>query len=116
MIILFGVLFMLYVGVKPATNNYNPTIGESKVVDGVEYFNLGTLENEDNWIKVGSVVIQCYVNVYEKNGDFIVKIEEDTNEKVYNYIECYDFAEADRRFDLMTQPYVEKGVDDFHNN
>ena len=87
----------------------NSSIGESKIVDGVEYFNIGTLEDEDNWIKVGSVVIQYYVNVYEIGDGYNIKIEKEMNRNAYDSIECYDFEEAERRFNLMERIYVEKG-------
>jgi hypothetical protein len=111
---IFVVLFAYSMFSKPPIKD-NPSIGESKIIDGIEYFNIGTLEDEDNWVKVGSVVIQYYVNVYEENDGYLVRIEKEMNENAYDYIECYDFAEAERRLVLMKQIYGRNEGDDLYN-
>ena len=107
MIIFMGIFIILYTfyiySLKPV--NDNPSIGETKIVNGVEYFNIGTLEDEDNWIELGSAIVQCYVNVYKVNDGYIAKIEEDMNDKAHDYVECYDYAEAERRLGFMKQVY-----------
>lgn len=79
MIILIGVFIVFYFHhlftIPPIKDS--PLIGKSKILNGNEYLNIGTLENEDNWVKVGSVVVQYYVNIYESNIGYEIKIEKE---------------------------------------
>lgn len=99
-----------------APRKENHSIGESKVVNGIEYFNMGTIDDEDDWIAMGSAIIQYYVNVYEVSEGFVVLVEEKLNEKAINVIECYDYAEAIRRVKLLERIYMTKESEDFLNN
>ena len=92
----------------------NDSIGESKVIDGIEYFNIGTLEDEDNWIQVGSVEIQYYVNVYEEDGIYSVRIEDESNSQAIDSMEAMDYTEARRFADMLESVYVPEEVEDFH--
>ncbi|WP_070120858.1 hypothetical protein [Bacillus marinisedimentorum] len=83
--------FFMY-STKPSRDN--PSIGESKVVDGVEYYNIGTLDNEDNWVKVGPTIPQFYVNVCQVDHGYTIKVEKEMNPHAYDYIECYDQREV----------------------
>src|SRR5579875_2204238 len=116
MITFIGVFITLYVyhvlSTPPVKNN--ALIGKSKVIDGIEYFNLGTLEDEDNWVKVGSAVVQYYVNVYEKNDGYVVEIEKDKSKDAYDFFECYDLAEAKRTQTIVSKIYKENGDDELY--
>lgn len=103
-------IFLALFAVKNCTSHQieeNTTIGDTKIVDGIEYFNIGTLYDEDNWIEVGSTLIQFYVNVYKVNEHFIIKIEVELNEEAVDFMDAYDYAEAEKYACLLTSIYID---------
>jgi hypothetical protein len=67
---IFGVLlvYLIYNYSKPSKPS-SETIGDTKVVNGIEYWNMGDLEDQDNWRHVGPAEYQYFINVYVENGE-----------------------------------------------
>ncbi|KIL46697.1 hypothetical protein KP77_28240 [Jeotgalibacillus alimentarius] len=55
MIVAAVAIFYFRMAQKPPVHPDNELIGTSKIIDGIEYFNIGDLYDCDNWIKVGPV-------------------------------------------------------------
>jgi hypothetical protein len=55
------------------------TIGETKVIDGKEYWNMGDLNDQDNWRYVGPASYEYFIHLYQEDGEvfYELSIEED---------------------------------------
>ena len=82
---------------KPPSN----TIGTTKVVDGIEYWNMGDLDDQDNWVYVGPSEFQYFINVYIANGELTYSLSniEDVSANHRHYF--YDLSSAEEKLKLL---------------
>ncbi|MDQ0257841.1 hypothetical protein J2S74_005304 [Evansella vedderi] len=64
------------------------TIGQEIKKDGYIYLNIGDLENNENWILAGKYEPFYYVNIYEKDGNYEIRIEESHRLESIESIQC----------------------------
>lgn len=43
------------------------TIGETKIINGKEYWNMGDLNDQDNWRYIGSASYEYFINLYQED-------------------------------------------------
>lgn len=57
------------------------TIGETKIINGKEYWNMGDLNDQDNWRYIGPASYKYFINLYQEDGVvfYELSIEEDVN-------------------------------------
>lgn len=95
------VIYFLYQYFNPIKNS-NSTIGTSKIVDGIEYCNLGDLDDQDNWKYVGPAEFQYFINTYSMdNGEvrYSLSTIEDENANYVDYF--YDHASAEGKLNQL---------------
>lgn len=95
------VIYFIYQFFKPIKDS-NSTIGTSKIVDGIEYWNLGDLDDKDNWKYVGPAEFHYFINTYSMdNGELRYSLSTTEDEKA-NYVDYfYDLASAEGKLNQL---------------
>ncbi|ANU16431.1 hypothetical protein BBI11_04885 [Planococcus maritimus] len=57
------------------------TIGDTKIIDGKEYWNMGDLYDQDNWRYIGPATYEYFINLYQEDARvfYALSLEEDVD-------------------------------------
>ncbi|WP_281862685.1 hypothetical protein [Planomicrobium okeanokoites] len=63
-----AILYSLNSWMTNAVKPPSTTIGNTRIINGIEYWNMGDLEDQDNWRYVGPAEPRYFINVMLENN------------------------------------------------
>ena len=73
------------------------TIGDIRIINGIEYWNMGDENDQDNWRNVGCAFPGYFVNVLIENDQVIYSLSKHANEETAYSEGFYELKEAEKK-------------------
>ncbi|AQU78445.1 hypothetical protein AJGP001_03645 [Planococcus faecalis] len=74
-----ALLYSLNTWMKKAVKPSSTTIGDTRIINGTEYWNVGNLDNQDNWCAVGPAEPRYFINVMLENNQVSYTLAQEEN-------------------------------------
>lgn len=91
--------------VKPPSN----TIGDTRIINGIEYWNLGDEYDQDNWRFVGPAFPRYFINIVIEDEQVIYCLSNKENDEAVYSEGFYDLKEAKEKLKLHGYAYRREG-------
>lgn len=99
--LLKAILYSLNSWMTKAVKPPSTTIGDTRIINGIEYWNMGDLEDQDNWRYVGQAIPRYFINVFIEDGNATYTLSKFENEEAVYYEGFYDRESADKKLRLQ---------------
>lgn len=87
--------------VKPSSTS----IGDTLVINGIEYWNMGDENDQDNWLYVGPAFPSYFINVLIENSQVFYTLSTMKNEEAVYFEGFYELEEAEKKLKFHGYEY-----------
>ena len=105
-----AILYSLNSWMTNAVKPPSTTIGDTRIINGIEYWNMGDLEDQDNWRYVGPAEPRYFINVLLENGMVSYSLTRFEDEEAVYYEGFYDRESAVKKLRMHGYEYREEKV------
>lgn len=104
-----SLLYILNSELTKAVKPPSTTIGDTRIINGIEYWNMGDLEDQDNWRYVGPAEPRYFVNVMLENNEVSYKVTQEANPYAIYHEGFYEKESALKKLRMNGYDLQEEG-------